>query len=566
MSWTWLEALNRFRQAVLASLTQCRPAATLIGSVVLSSASALGAEYRVESLIPHSPVHGVNGMEFDHAGRLIVSSMAGAEIYRIDVATGKTETLVGPPAGLGDGLAIAPDGTIAWTALPAGEVRALRPDGEIAVLATDLPGINSINFNGAGRLYAAQVRAGDGLYEIDVNGEQPPALVARGMDCPTDELCGLNSFDISADNILYGPLMAGGVVVRIDLDTGAVSEVAEGFDRPTGVRLDSKGNLYVLNWLTGTLIRVDRQTSEQELIAELPPPLDNLTIGPDGLVYVSNPVHNIIYRVNPDTGAVAELIKGGLVMPGGLALTEENGRELLLVSGVFGHSRVDAETGTIQRHMEIEALQASFAIDVNAMAIAISDYRSGTVKVLDRGSGREQQVLTGFQQPYDVKLLADGSLLLAEFGAGALLRIGPEQSRRVLAGDLKGPLGLAISDNDSVYVTERAGGTISRIGLEDGTRAQIVAGLAQPEGIAINPDGALVVAEVGARQLTLVDPGSGATQVLAEDLPIGALPYTGTDSSGPPPAFLPTGVAVGQGGEIFVVSDRDHTVLKVSPP
>jgi hypothetical protein len=201
----------------------------LCGAVVTFSTSIMAAEYRVEELIPPSPTRGVNGMEFDQTGQLIVSTMAGQEIYGIDVDSGRTETLVGAPDGLGDGLAIGPDGTIAWTALPMAEIRALRPGEEVVVLATQLPGINSIKFSRDGRLYAAQVRAGDGLYEIDLNGEKPPRLVAEGMDCPNAELCGLNSFDIDDDNILYGPLLATGRVVKIDLSRGAVSLFAGGF-------------------------------------------------------------------------------------------------------------------------------------------------------------------------------------------------------------------------------------------------------------------------------------------------------------------------------------------------
>ena len=77
--------------------------AVIVISALGAISGAGAAEYRVEPLIPPGPIRGVNGMEFDQAGRLIVSSMAGAEIYRIDVANGETETLVGPPAGLGDG-------------------------------------------------------------------------------------------------------------------------------------------------------------------------------------------------------------------------------------------------------------------------------------------------------------------------------------------------------------------------------------------------------------------------------------------------------------------------------
>jgi sugar lactone lactonase YvrE len=518
--------------------------------------------YRVERLIPDSPVHGVNGMEFDSDGYLIASSMAGAEIYRIDVQTGQTETLVSAPQGLGDGLAIGPDGTMAWTALPAAEVRALRPDGEIVVLASGLSGINSIKFSRDGKLYAAQVRADDAVYEIDVNGEKPARLVARGMDCPADALCGLNSFDISDSNILYGPLMASGAITRIDLDDGKFSEAASGLDQPTGARLDSHGALYALNWLEGTLVRVDLETQAKEIVAKLPPPLDNLTIGPGGSVYVSNPVHNVIFAVNPDTGATQRILEGGLVMPGDVAIMQVDGRETLLVTGVFGYRQLDIETGAMTPPVLSDTTHASFAIDSKGGIVATTDYRSGTVRVLDYESGKMLQVMSDFNTPYQVRLLDDGGLLLAEFGSGSVLHIGPGGSRRVVTGGLGGPVGLAMADKDAAYVTESTAGIVSRIRLSDGDRIIVAEGLQQPEGIAIDHDGRIIVAETGARRLIVIDPTSGAYDTIAGDLPIGLAPYTGPEQAGLRP-FIPTGVALGGTGEIFVVSDIEHTILRI---
>ena len=532
--------------------------------MVAIATDGFAAEYLVESLIPDSPIHGVNGMEFDSDGYLIVSSMAGAEIYRIDVQSGETTTLVGAPEGLGDGLAIGLDGTIAWTALPAGEIRALRPNGQIVVLASGLDGINSIKFGHDGRLYAAQVRADDAVYEIDLDGDKAVRRITRGMDCPAEELCGLNSFDISDGNVLYGPLMASGAVVRIDLDDGHFSELASGFDRPTGVRLDSKGSLYALNWLVGSVVRLDLETLEKEIVSELPPPLDNLTVGPDGMVYVSNPVHNVIFEINPETRVTRRVVQGGLVMPGGLTVTQKDGRETLLVSGVFGHSWVDAGTGDVTVSFDGGRTKASFAIDSNANTIATSDYRNGTVRMLDGDSGKELRVFAGLESPYDVKLLDDDSLLVAEYGSGSLLQLGPGPTRHVVAEGLGGPLGLAVAGDGFVYITETAAGVVSRIDLANRERTLVARDLNQPEGIVVDPDEKLIVAEVGAKRLILVDPATGASETIAADLPIGLAPYVAIDGAGPQP-FLPTGVAVGQGGEIFVVSDVNHTVLKITP-
>ncbi len=155
--------------------------------------------YQTDLLIPGSEMHGVHGLAFDAAGELYGASLAGYSIYHIRRDTGKVTTEVGPFSGNSDDLAFGPDGTLVWTAGAYSAIYARRPDGEIVTLAEDLAGVNSVNFSPDGRLFITRVFGGDHLYEIDVKGENPPRLIAK-------QLGGLNGFEVTADNKLYGPL------------------------------------------------------------------------------------------------------------------------------------------------------------------------------------------------------------------------------------------------------------------------------------------------------------------------------------------------------------------------
>ena len=74
------------------------------------------------------------------------------------------------------------------------------------------------------------------------------------------------------------------------------------------------------------------------------------------------------------------------------------------------------------------------------------------------------------------------------------------------------------------------------------------------------PDGRVAVVEAGARRLIAIDPETGATEVLAADLPVGlVVPNT------PAPVHVPSGVAVGANGILYLTSDRDHSVIKLVP-
>ena len=67
-------------------------------------------------------------------------------------------------------------------------------------------------------------------------------------------------------------------------------------------------------------------------------------------------------------------------------------------------------------------------------------------------------------------------------------------------------------------------------------------------------------AETGAKRLILIDPETGAREVVAEKLRIGLPSMMG--GSGP---YLPTGIATDSHGAIYMTSDFDHTVLKFTP-
>ncbi len=85
-------------------------------------------------------------------------------------------------------------------------------------------------------------------------------------------------FEFGADDKLYGPLWFKGQVVRVDVDAGSLSVVADGFKVPAAVNFDSKGNLWVVDTALGQLVRVDPKTGAKKMVAQLKPALDNLAI------------------------------------------------------------------------------------------------------------------------------------------------------------------------------------------------------------------------------------------------------------------------------------------------
>jgi DNA-binding beta-propeller fold protein YncE len=226
---------------------------------------------------------------------------------------------------------------------------------------------------------------------------------------------------------------------------------------------------------------------------------------------------------------------------------------------------VDTETGKIWATADLaEYMDPSRASDIaaNDEVIAITDVSRARVYMLDRATGEKIQKWNRFGTAYGVVLDDDGNPLVTDFDNGELiqLRSDDRKVREVIASGLDGPVDLVWADAESLYVTEANSGSVIHVTINNGDKTIIASGLQQPEGLALLPDGQLAVVEAGAGQVTRINPVSGAMMVLAADLPISAVvPET------PTPVYVPTGIAAGANGVLYITSDRDHSVLRLVP-
>ncbi|MFB6461114.1 hypothetical protein [Bradyrhizobium tunisiense] len=529
-------------------------AAVVAAFFTASSASADGWE--VTKLVPGSPFHGVHGLGIDKAGHLFAGSVAGAALYEVDIAGGTAKVAIPSPVGMADDIAFAPDGTMAWTGFLAGDLYSRKGDGPIKKLASGLPGINSLAFRKDGRLYATTVFLGDTLYEIDVEGTKPPRQIMEKMG-------GLNGFEFGPDDKLYGPLWFKGQVAKVDVDKAELTVVADGFKVPAAVNFDSKGNLFVIDTALGQLVRVDTKSGAKTMVAQLKPSLDNLAIDDKDRIYVSNMADNGIQEVDAATGQAKQIIIGKLALPGGIGVTSENGKDTIHVADVFAYRTVNGATGEVTEKARMHAAGTTLEYPMSATArgndVVLSSWFTGTVQVIDGKTGATRDMLHGFKAPHDAIVLADGSILVAELGTKSLVKVSGEhgKDRTTLIGGLEGPVGLVGGKTDEVYVTEAFAGTVSRID-SNGEKTVLVKELKMPEGIARGSDGKLIVAEVGAKRLIEIAPESGTVTEIAAGLPIGL-----TGAPGGLPTHIPTGVAVGATGVIYVSSDLENAIYKV---
>ena len=159
------------------------------------------------------------------------------------------------------------------------------------------------------------------------------------------------------------------------------------------------------------------------------------------------------------------------------------------------------------------------------------------------------------RDPRAVALDAAGRLLVVDESAEALFAVAPADGTvTVLAAGppFVDPAGVAVVDGVA-YVTDRGTNVIFRVDLGTGAVSTVARGFSEPDGIAVEPRGTLLVADqeaAGDGAVLRVDPGTGAVTTLAA----GAL------------VDQPRDVAVAEDGSVFVTGDSDGGyVLEVDP-
>jgi len=507
-------------------------------------------------LVAPSSFAGVHGLAVDAKGRLLAGSVVGYSMWEVDRQTGAAKVFIPAPEGQADDIAVGPKGELAWTNYLMGMLRYRESDtAPLKVLAKDLPGLNSLDFDRrTGKLYASQVFLGDALWEIDVAGAAPPRLIAKDMG-------GFNGFEVGPDGMLYGPLWFKGQVVKINPANGAITVINSEFKIPAAANLDGKGNLWAVDAATGELSKVELASGRKTVMKQLQPSLDNLAIAPDGTVYVSNMANNSVQAYDPATGALRTLTSGQVAVPAGLKIAGNT----LWVADIFGFREVDATSGATQdvfrMHATDSKMEYPFAVGVSTKQFALASWFTGTVQILDRATRQTTAMIHGLKAPYDAIPMEDGSVLYAEIATGSITRASGAdyKTTAVIASGLAGPVQMTLGRDGALYVTEAAG-KLTRVDLASGAKTEIASGLALPEGVAQTPWGSFIVAETAATRLTEIDPVSGAKRTVAENLPIG-MPA----GPGMPPPYVVTGVAVGADGSVYFSADKNNAIYRVRP-
>ncbi len=268
---------------------------------------------------------------------------------------------------------------------------------------------------------------------------------------------------------------------------------------------------------------------------------------------------NSVQSYNPASGELRLLTGGQLSVPGGIKLDGDT----LWVADLFAFREVNVKSGAVKDvfRMQSSDMEYPFAVGLSAKQFALTSWFTGSVQIIDRATRKTVTTIHGLKAPMDTLFLDDGSLVFAEIATGEVTRASGAdfKERKVIAKGLAGPVQMMVGKDGALYVTEAAG-NLTRINLADGSKTVVADKLALPEGVAQTPWGTFIVAETAARRLVEIDPANGSRRTVADNLPIGL-------EAGPglPPPYVPTGVAVGSDGVIYMSADRNNAIYKIKP-
>lgn len=471
--------------------------ATLAAASTVTGCGSDGKVRRVERLAGGSPFKGVNGLAFDARGTLYAGTVMGQSILSVDPATGATAQVVGPAASAG-----APSGM-------ADDI-AFAPNGDMFWTSLLL-----------GQL---QVRRAGG------------ALATLNTTLP-----GINSIAFHPDGRLFvTQCFLADALWRVDPASGAAVRIAQDLDTaPAGVgpaglngfQFGADGRLYGPLWNKGEVVAIDVDATPVTVttVASGFGTPGAVNLDSRGNIWVVDVARGELVRIDRATRAKTVVAGAPAIRPGldNLAI---DAQDRVYVSNASdnsiqvyeGHAPATGLGGTVRTVVSSTLSTPAGLALVRAStgdALYLADFFA--LRQIDPVTGAVTDLGRPVASvlPYPTSITANAASLVTSSWFAGTVQVLDRASRsiRFLQNGFEAPHDAIQLPDGAIVVAELGAGRLTRVAPGGGARSALASGLGAPAGLAY--DGTrFFVGEVAAGRISAVDATTGARTTVATDL------------------------------------------------
>jgi hypothetical protein len=229
-----------------------------------------------------------------------------------------------------DDLLLAPDGSIYLSDVTDGTISQLSQAGGLQLILSDLSVPEGMLILPNGFLIVAE-QGKNRLVRYDPIGKALTSFLVLHNTTGQAGVDGL-AFDSKSQTIIV-PDSPNGTILRVSLDGGAVTEIADGFARPTGAWVEADGSILVVDENANSLSRIHPNGGVEKL-ADLPTP-DDVIEDDNGNILVNTIGDGAIHLISAGTPQ-GLILAAGLSEPQGITFDTDGN----LIVADAGHHRL----------------------------------------------------------------------------------------------------------------------------------------------------------------------------------------------------------------------------------
>ncbi len=239
------------------------------------------------------------------------------------------------------------------------------------------------------------------------------------------------------------------------------------------------------------------------VLAQNQPGPDDLVLAPDGTIYFSDVGDQTVKHLDRAGHVTVVLSKvqepeGLVFLPDGSLIIAEQGRNRLL--------RYDFNTKQLTTFLPLSNRTGAMGVDgivfdSKTRTLIVPDSPNDTLLRVSTDGQQVRTLARGLVRPTGAAIAADGSILVADENGGDIRRVPATGGPPARVARMPVPDDVVVDAAGNIYVNTLNEGAIHRIDARTGKDEIFWQGLKEPQGIMLDADGNLIVAEAGSQRI-----------------------------------------------------------------